>query len=46
MEFNNSKSLCKVIIKQGSIIQPIALVLDFKMDMEKQPSASVKPVIQ
>jgi len=45
--FNKFKSfICKVIIKQGSIVQPIACVLDFKIDMLKQPSASVNPVIQ
>jgi len=46
IEFNNSKSLlCKVIIKQGSIVQPIAAVLDLKIDIENDPSASTKPVI-
>lgn len=45
IEFNNSKSLrCKVIIKQGSTVQPIAAVLDLKIDILKQPSASTKPV--
>ena len=43
--FNNSISfLCKLIIKQGSIVQPIAAVLDLNMDMEKDPSASTNPV--
>lgn len=45
IEFNNSKSLtCKVIIKQGSTVQPIAAVFDLKIDILKQPSASTKPV--
>ncbi len=29
---------CKEIIKQGSIVQPIAAVLDLNMEIEKQPS--------
>lgn len=45
IEFNSSKSLsCKVIIKQGSIIQSIEAVLDLKIDIQKDPSASTKPV--
>jgi len=45
MEFNSSKSLsCKVIIKQGSIVQPIAAVLDLNIDILKDPSASENPV--
>ncbi len=36
MAFNNSISLlCEVIIKQGTIVEPIALVLDFSIDTEK-----------
>ena len=43
--FNNSKSLIfKVIIKQGSIVQPIAAVLDLNIDMLNEPSASENPV--
>lgn len=38
IKFNNSKSLtCKVIIKQGSIVQPIAAVFDLKIDIAKEP---------
>lgn len=45
IEFNNSKSLsCKVILKQGSIVQRIEAVLDLKIDIQKDPSASAKPV--
>ncbi len=41
--FNNSKSLiCKVILKQDYIVQPIELVLDLKIDIQKDPY--VKPV--
>jgi len=40
-EFSNFLS-CKVIIKQGSIVQPIEPVLDLKIDID--PSASTKPV--
>ena len=36
--------LCKVIIKQGSIVQPIAAVLDLNTDIVKDPSASTNPV--
>ena len=36
--------LCKVIIKQGSIVQPIAAVLDLNTDIEKDDSASANPV--
>jgi hypothetical protein len=43
--FNNSKSLIfKVIIKQGSIVQPIAAVLDLNIDILNEPSASENPV--
>jgi aminoglycoside phosphotransferase (APT) family kinase protein len=46
MAFNNFKSfLCKVIIKQGEIVQPIMEVLDFWILMEKLDSASQNPVI-
>jgi hypothetical protein len=31
-------------MKQGEIVQPIAPVLDFKIDTLKHPSASEKPV--
>jgi hypothetical protein len=34
------------MIKQGSIVQPIAAVLDFRIDIVKLPSASVNPVTQ
>ena len=45
MSFNNSKSLIfKVIIKQGSIVQPIAAVLDLNIDILNEPSASENPV--
>lgn len=45
IEFNNSTSLtCKVIIKQGSIVQPILALLDLNIDIQKQPSASTNPV--
>lgn len=45
IEFNNSISLtCKVIIKHGSIVQPIAAVRDLNIDIAKQPSASANPV--
>ena len=43
--FNNSKSLIfKVIIKQGSMVQPIAAVLDLNIDILNEPSASENPV--
>lgn len=43
--FNNSISfLCSLIIKQGSTVQPIAAVLDLKIDIVKDPSASTNPV--
>jgi hypothetical protein len=32
------------MIKQGAIVQPIAAVLDFRIDIEKL--ASINPVIQ
>lgn len=38
--------MCNVIIKQGSIVQPIAWDLDFETDIEKLPSASTNPVTQ
>lgn len=45
ISFNSSKSFaCKEIMKQGAIVQPIVVVLDFKIDTEKHPSASEKPV--
>jgi hypothetical protein len=43
--FNNSKSLIfKVIIKQGSIVQPIAAGLDLNIDILNEPSALENPV--
>ena len=36
--------ICKVIIKQGSIVQPIAAVLDLNTDIVKDDSASANPV--
>jgi hypothetical protein len=33
-----------VIIKQGSIVQPVAVVLDLNTDIEKEDSASANPV--
>ena len=45
MAFNNSKSfICKVIIKQGAIVQPIIVLLDFWILMEKLDSASQNSV--
>lgn len=45
IEVNYSKSLtCKVIIEQGSIVQPIAAVFDLYRDIAKEPSAPTKPV--
>lgn len=43
--FNNSKSfLCKVIMKQGAIVHPITVLLDFWILTEKLDSASQNPV--
>lgn len=42
-----SKSFkCKVIIKQGEIVQPMAAVWDFTMLIVKLDSASQNPVTQ
>ena len=46
-DFNNSKSLiCKLIEKEGCIVQPIFVVLDLTIDIEKELSASQSPVTQ